>query len=228
MTFQRYLAGITERARKFVFLGGSGSGKSETAIAFALELSKQSSRRIHFFDMDQSKPVYRSRDVKSELQNAGIIFHASHELMDAPTVPAAVAACLQDEERLVLMDIGGNEMGAVNMGQYRKFVLKDDALVYFVVNSYRPFFQDAEKLSQRIESIKKMAGVETLHYAVNPYLGIDMSEQDFQEGCARTRQMLKDLQAEPALFIAPKALHVAQPSCGLPLLQIKSHFHYGG
>jgi hypothetical protein len=227
LTIQDYFSDVFRRSKKFVFLGGSGSGKSETAIAFAFALAQQD-ETVHFFDMDQSKPVYRSRDAQEDLQKAGVRFHAAHELMDAPVVPAAVASCLKDEGCYVLMDIGGNEKGAVNIGQYREFLMQDNALVYFVINCYRPFFSNAFQLSERIETIRGLAGVKKLSYVVNPYLGPQMTQEDFYDGCERTRQMLREISEKPAFAAAPEELQIFGAPDGLPLLRTKRHFFYGG
>jgi hypothetical protein len=224
----QYIRDIAGRSRKFVFLGGSGSGKSETAITFGLALLRQVSRPVHFFDMDQSKPLYRSRDVKEELLDAGVHFHASHELMDAPTVPAAIDSRLRDEECFVLMDIGGNETGAVNIGQYREFIQRDDALVYFVVNCYRPFFSRASQLRERADTLRRLVGVKRLFHVMNPYLGPDMTDEDFCNGCDLTRRMLEELSEKPVLAVAPEEVQISCMPDNLPLLRVKRHFFYGG
>ncbi|MDR2176184.1 MAG: hypothetical protein LBO82_09665 [Synergistaceae bacterium] len=178
--------------------------------------------------MDQSKPVYRSRDVRADLQETGVCFHAAYELMDAPVVPAAVVSCLKDERCCVLMDIGGNEKGAVNIGQYKEFLLQENTLVYFVINCYRPFFSNAFQLSERIETIRGLAGIKKLSYIMNPYLGPQMTPEDFYGGCEQTRRMLRDISEEPALAAASEELRISGAPDGLPLLRIRRHFFYGG
>ena len=59
------------RQRNIVFLGEAGCGKSELAVHLALELAGQG-REVHFFDLDQTKPLMRSRDVESLLESAGV------------------------------------------------------------------------------------------------------------------------------------------------------------
>ena len=66
---------FTNGAKNLVFLGEAGSGKTETSINLARKLACESSRRVHFFDMDQTKPLFRARDCETELENEGIIFH---------------------------------------------------------------------------------------------------------------------------------------------------------
>ena len=54
--------------KNFVFIGEAGSGKSEIAINFAVNLARIADRPVHFFDMDQTKPLFRSRDVKEKIE----------------------------------------------------------------------------------------------------------------------------------------------------------------
>ena len=59
------------RQRNIVFLGEAGCGKSELAVHLALELASPG-REVHFFDLDQTKPLMRSRDAAALLTDAGV------------------------------------------------------------------------------------------------------------------------------------------------------------
>lgn len=59
------------RQNNIVFLGEAGCGKSELAVHLALELARQV-REVHFFDLDQTKPLMRSRDAEGLLEKAGV------------------------------------------------------------------------------------------------------------------------------------------------------------
>ena len=58
-------------ARKLVFLGEAGCGKSEIAVQLALELAAQG-RAVHLFDLDQTKPLMRARDAAALLEQADL------------------------------------------------------------------------------------------------------------------------------------------------------------
>lgn len=47
--------------KNLVFIGEAGSGKTETAVNLALRMAREGGRRVHFFDMDQTKPLFRAR-----------------------------------------------------------------------------------------------------------------------------------------------------------------------
>ncbi|NLA87780.1 MAG: hypothetical protein GX847_10990, partial [Clostridiales bacterium] len=50
---------LLDGKKTVIFLGESGSGKSEISINFAMRLRGETDRIIHFFDMDQTKPLFR-------------------------------------------------------------------------------------------------------------------------------------------------------------------------
>lgn len=56
--------------RVTVFLGEAGCGKSELAVQWALTAAERG-RDVHFFDLDQTKPLLRSRDAAALLEGAG-------------------------------------------------------------------------------------------------------------------------------------------------------------
>ena len=72
------------RQNNIVFLGEAGCGKSELAVHLALELAGQG-REVHFFDLDQTKPLMRSRDAEGLLEKAGVTVHFQQQYADAPT-----------------------------------------------------------------------------------------------------------------------------------------------
>ncbi len=73
----------------FIFIGGAGSGKSEIALNFAAMLARKKTKPVHFFDLDMTKPSFRSRDAREELEKEGVIFHFEEQFMDAPRPSAA-------------------------------------------------------------------------------------------------------------------------------------------
>ena len=58
-----------------VFLGEAGSGKSELALNFAQALAELGGKPVHFFDLDMTKPLFRSRDRREALEALGVEVH---------------------------------------------------------------------------------------------------------------------------------------------------------
>ena len=66
---------VPEQAHSFAFLVEAGCGKSELAINLALSLAAQGERPVHFFDLDMTKPLFRSRDQGAFLEANGVTVH---------------------------------------------------------------------------------------------------------------------------------------------------------
>ena len=78
----RYVPDPAQRVT--VFLGEAGCGKSELAVQWALTAAERR-RDVHFFDLDQTKPLLRSRDAAALLEGAGVTVHFEQQCADAPT-----------------------------------------------------------------------------------------------------------------------------------------------
>ena len=103
------------RSSNTVFLGEAGCGKSELAVHLALELAEQG-KAVHFFDLDQTKPLMRSRDAETLLADAGAAVHFEQQHADAPTQVGGLVPLLLDESKNVILDVGGNDTGAKLIG----------------------------------------------------------------------------------------------------------------
>jgi len=181
---------LTKSKKNFVFIGEAGSGKTEAAINFAVEMAKDPSRSVHFFDMDQTKPLLRARDAASEISEAGIVFHSHAQLLDAPVITSAVRESLEDESRFVIMDVGGNELGAHMIGQFSSSINSDDTYVFFVANPYRPWSRDADHILGTIDIVTRCSRIDKVHLVSNPNLGPDTTAEEVIAGSAKLRDML--------------------------------------
>ena len=101
--------------RVTVFLGEAGCGKSELAVQWALTAAERR-RDVHFFDLDQTKPLLRSRDAAALLEGAGVTVHFEQQCADAPTQVGGLVPLLLDKSKSVILDVGGNDTGARLIG----------------------------------------------------------------------------------------------------------------
>ncbi len=176
----------------FVFVGEAGSGKSEIAINFAKWLVDLADKPVHFFDMDMTKPLFRSRDVCEQLEEAGVIFHYEEQFMDAPTVVGGVNMLLKDESCYVIMDVGGDYIGARSVGGYAPKLNKDTTIVYYVLNAYRPWSNDIEHIDETLGKILGVSHIQLgrLHMVNNPNNGLTTTKAEFIEGMKKMEEMM--------------------------------------
>lgn len=176
----------------FVFLGEAGSGKSEIAINFAGYLARLEEKPVHFFDMDMTKPLFRSRDVIAQVESLGVTFHHEEQFYDAPTMVGGVNLLLKDEGCYVVMDVGGNDVGARAIGGYAPKVNKEDTIVYYVLNAFRPWSGDIEHIDGTLSAILGVSHVQLgqIHMINNPNNGISTTKEEVLEGIHKMKELV--------------------------------------
>ena len=122
---------LPEGKRNFVFLGEAGCGKSELAVNLACRLAA-AGESVHLFDLDMTKPLFRTRDLGDALEKAGVDLHYEEQFMDAPTVSGGVMRLLRDQGACTVLDVGGDYIGARSIGGYAPLLERPETAVYYL------------------------------------------------------------------------------------------------
>ena len=186
------ISDIVSGCKNFVFLGEAGSGKSEIALNFAKWLAESSSRSVHFFDMDMIKPLFRSRDAREAVEGENIVFHYQAQFMDAPTLVGGVVSSLKDKDRHVVMDVGGDYIGARSIGGFAPYVDNDETRVYYVLNVFRPWSYDIWHIDETVGKILGVTHIRALKLRMinNPNNGQTTTKEEFISGSMRMRDII--------------------------------------
>ena len=203
-----------------VFLGEAGCGKSELAVHLALELAAKG-REVHFFDLDQTKPLMRSRDAEALLTGAGVTVHFERQCADAPTQVGGLVPLLLDARKAVILDVGGNDTGARLIGGYAH--LLKDADVWFVVNPYRPWSSSTEHIDGTLSAILRASRLKMPRFLLNPNLGADTTPEEFLAGVTQGLAMLSPYVTVEAAAVPAALYEQVQHQTALPLIPITSH-----
>ena len=183
---------ILKNKRAVAFLGEAGSGKTEIALNFAMGLRKETDRTIHFFDMDQTKPLFRARDAAQRLRDNGIIFHSNMDtsIEDVAAIAPGVLAAFSEQDSYIIMDVGGNEGGARVIGQFFEQLNRGDSMILLPINPYRPWSGSAENLAVTIDKIMNAARTESVKVVSNPNFCAQTSAEDVLVGNKKLKEML--------------------------------------
>lgn len=198
-----------------IITGHYGSGKTEVALNMALKL-KEEHENVVICDMDIVNPYFRTNDERELLMSRGIRVispdYASTNI-DIPVLPGDILSVFSDKSVYAVLDLGGDDDGAVALGQYHRFLKDEDYDMFFVLNTLRPDtaeIKDIKELSKNIELISR-AGITALINNTNlSYLteshhlvqSLKFSEEAAEEigvelrYVAGTREILKDLPAK--------------------------------
>lgn len=178
------ICNATKKHNNFIFLGEAGSGKSEIALNFAWRLSELKEKKVHFFDLDMTKPLFRSRDIKTKMEQMGIVFHYEEQFMDAPVLTGGVTQLLKEDDCFVVMDVGGGDIGARSIGGFAPIVKQTNTCVYYVLNTYRPWSYTIDKIDHTLVSILGVSHIELdqIHLINNPNIGCTTTAEEFIAG----------------------------------------------
>ena len=191
--------------RHCVFLGASGSGKTELAVNFAVSAAK--SAAVSFFDMDQTKGLFRSRDLFDELAANGVETVDTYNFQDAPIVPAGVQSRIRDENTLCVFDVGGNAAGAVMIGQYTGIMRPEDTDYFYVINPCRPFTETTEDIERSMVEILYASRIDPswIKLVSNPNMGRETTAALALEQHRRLEKLTERLGMKPAALCADAA-----------------------
>jgi len=160
--------------RVTLFAGHYGSGKTNIAVNYALQLRK-THERVLIADLDIVNPYFRTKDSLDELTRAGIRLISSdyaNSNVDLPALPTEMYAITDDTSSLAVVDIGGDDRGAYALGRYAPGILEEnDYDMLFVCNMYRPLTTTPEDAVQVMREIEAACGIGFTGIVNNSNLG---------------------------------------------------------
>ncbi|MBO7722022.1 MAG: hypothetical protein J6T01_06420 [Kiritimatiellae bacterium] len=124
-----------------LFAGHYGSGKTNIALNYARRL-KRAGEAVAIADLDIVNPYFRAKDSAARLAGEGIdlvVSEFANSNVDFPAMPKEIYALVADRSRRIVMDVGGDDRGALALGRYvPDIVAENDYDMLAVVNAARP------------------------------------------------------------------------------------------
>lgn len=186
-----------------VLYGNYGSGKTELALSIALMLARQHSC-VSLVDLDIVNPYFRSSEHKKMLGERGIRVIApvyANTSVDLPTIPPDVYAAFRGG--YAVFDCGGDPVGATALGSLKEQFgrAREDTEVLFVVNTKRPFQQDAHSIKESFERVQASARLAADGFVLNSNLGTGTTGEELAQGYAIMEE-LTALTGLPLLYVS--------------------------
>ena len=192
-----------------IFTGRFGSGKSETAINYALSLARteiesagsavragQEPAAVILIDLDIVTPYFRSREAADRLLERRVKVIAPSVIgqhLDTPAITPQILGAIQQSELPVVLDVGGDKQGARALGQFSPAIRQGDYAMHFVVNPYRPFTDTVGGLRSSIAEIEASARLQVSSLVSNPNLIGETTAEHVLEGHAKIERFSRAL-----------------------------------
>lgn len=178
-----------------IICGHYGSGKTEFAVNYSLAL-KESQDKVAIADMDVVNPYFRSREKAEILRKQGIkVIYSSIEgtSLDIPAVSGEVGTLIVGNEWNLILDVGGDNVGARALARHSKDIRPDDYDMFFVINAYRPETQNAADVISHLQAIEETTGIKVTGLINNTHMMRNTTLEDVLFGQKISEEVSKKL-----------------------------------
>ncbi len=202
------------KRRVLGFLGNFGSGKTEVAINFALQLGlaaieKDSVREgtVRVVDLDIVNPYFRSREAAEPLSEAGVevVAPAGDKFWaDLPVILPEIKGLLKRTDGTLILDVGGDDLGARVLSHLKDDFPPGDYTLMMVVNANRPFTSEISGARKVLSELEDAAGLKMGGLVSNTHLMDETEPDEVRRGYEFARKMSVET-GLPLLIVAAES-----------------------
>ncbi|MDP4118707.1 MAG: hypothetical protein Q8873_05905 [Bacillota bacterium] len=185
-----------DNKRITIFAGHYGSGKTNIAVNYALMLREAyPDAPVSVADLDIVNPYFRTKDSLKVMESNGINLISSpfaNSNVDLPSLPAETYSILDNHEILAVIDVGGDDRGALALGRYIPAILKEDNYeMLFVINKYRPLTKTSQGALEIMAEIECAAKIRFTGIVNNSNLGDATTAKDVLSSLSYAEEISK-------------------------------------
>jgi len=176
-----FLSGLR---RVSIICGGYGSGKTEVAVNLAVRLV-EAGRVVSIADLDIVNLYFRSREVRQQMRSYGISVLIPGENLvnaDLPIVLPEIRGALEESPGHVILDLGGDPVGARVMRSLSGALKPSDYTGFIVLNSRRPRTGTVDGARQMVDEIENTSGIAVTDIIANSHLIEETDASVIDEG----------------------------------------------
>jgi len=181
------------------FLGNFGSGKTEVAVNFAMQLglamgssNDKYEGPVSIIDLDIVNPYFRSREAIEPLSAVGVDVISptgEHFWADLPIILPEIRGRLKMGTGTLILDVGGDDLGARVLSHMKEDFSEGDYVLGMVVNANRPFTSDIEGASRVLSELNEASGLKIGGLIANTHLMDETSPDEVRRGYNFAKEM---------------------------------------
>lgn len=185
---------MKEYKRITLLCGHYGSGKTNVAVNMAYEL-KDNFDKVTIADLDIVNPYFRTKDSLSEFEQRGIKLICSpyaNSNVDIPALPQEMYSIIDNKSSRVVIDVGGDDRGALALGRISKGIVEEnDYEMFLVINKFRPLTPDALSTIEVMREIEFAGKLKFTGIINNSNLGEQTTAEDVKNSVNYANEVAK-------------------------------------
>ncbi len=178
--------------RLTLLCGHYGSGKTNVAVNMALELRKARDK-VAIADLDIVNPYFRAKDSIEDFKNADIRLICSEYAntnVDIPALPQDMYTLTADKTLSAVLDIGGDDRGALALGRLvPEIKAEDNYEMLMVINCFRPLTPDVASTIEVMREIEYACKLPFTGLVNNSNIGDMTTAQDVIKSMEYAREV---------------------------------------
>lgn len=195
---------MSGKQRIIIIVGHYGSGKTEVAVNYALSLAEYG--KVAVIDLDIVNPYFRSREAREIIEERGVRVvcpegEAGHA--DIPALSPVILGMIENEEYQVVIDVGGDDMGARALGRFQNQLAPKGYEMILVVNPYRPQTSEIKDVKQLAREIEAASRLKISSIIANPHLASETTPEIVAKGIEFVQDVANNLNL-PIKFVSIK------------------------
>ena len=177
-----------------IICGHYGCGKSNYSINLALDMAKMG-RKVMLVDLDLVNPYFLSSGYKDMLEENGIQVIAplfANTNVETPALPADLNLMFETD-RDVVMDLGGDDAGAVVLGRYASQISLIKYEMIYLVNKYRNLTSEVDDTVEILKEIEAASRCKATKVINNSHLKKETSIENVLEAIPYAKEVAAKL-----------------------------------
>lgn len=183
---------MTDYKRITLLCGHYGSGKTNIAVNMAFDLKNQK-ENVAIADLDIVNPYFRTKDSIQDFNEKNIRLICSeyaNSNVDIPALPQDLYAITDDKNLNVIIDVGGDDRGALALGRLSEKIKKENNYeMLMVVNFYRPLTQDVDSMIEVMKEIEFACNIKITGLINNSNLGELTTPDDILKTVPKAKEL---------------------------------------
>mgnify|MGYP003297029866 CR=1 FL=1 len=196
--------------RLTLFAGHYGSGKTNLALNYALHLRKTFSKRVAIADLDIVNPYFRTKDFERNLSEEGIsliVSEFANSNVDFPAMPKEAYQLFADKDVNVVVDVGGDDRGALALGRYVDAIKEEnDYEMVAVVNSSRVLTRTPCETVEVLREIESASKLKFTCIANNTNLGLETTSEVILNSAPYAEEISRIMEIPVKMTVCSKEL----------------------